>query len=192
MDRNLSFSASYSDQPILSNAFGRLQTIRAAPVWFSNGISRSRCDTAASQKRGGAKQLCGIWPSRVPATRRQPCLRSRPRNLSVPHAGQANRASSTPLWVTPPAWRISAASRAARAGVLRRDQPAQRIGSVRKRLGMWAASYESCVSVRFWKTRSTAWGPIKTVRGRAKCRSGANRLEATRSLRKRGRPCCPS
>ena len=94
--------------------------------------------------RGGTKQLYGVWPGRVPTPGRlRPafpfsgeCWTSRPRNLSVPRAGQANRRARSPK---------GDASTAAVLGRIESDprrgrRRSIRIGSVQNRLGTWAAS----------------------------------------------------
>ena len=60
----------------------------------------------------------------------------RPRNLSVPRAGQAKRRARSPQSNAPSPGAFAAESRPRRI----RDRHRQRIGSVRNRLGTWAAS----------------------------------------------------
>jgi len=77
----------------------------------------------------------------------------RPRNLSVPRAGQAKRRARFPQDDAPWPGAFAAESRPRRI----RDRHRQRIGSVRNRLGTWAASAGSAHA----KPRSTARRPIQ-------------------------------
>ncbi len=61
---------------------------------------------------------------------------SRPRNLSVPRAGQAKRRARSPKGTAPSSGAFVAESRPRRI----RDRHRQRIGSVLRGLGTWAAS----------------------------------------------------
>jgi len=126
----------------------------------SNGVHSRR-------NRDGTKQLYGIRPTRVPTSRRR-CLlfpskgileTQRPRNLSVPRAGQAKRRARSSKGDA----RLPGAFPRNRDLDGTRDRQSQRIGSVRERLCTWAASAGSCER----KPAVTDAAANQSVRGRA-------------------------
>ena len=137
----------------------RLVFQRRSPRSFCTGVVQARRPLG---NRDGTKQLYGIRPMHVPMQRRLPLFslqgvleNQRPRNLSVPHAGQANRRARSPQGSAAIVGSIPAESRPRRT----RDRQRKRIGSVSRRLCTWAAS---AGPVTFEKPRSPARRPIQS------------------------------
>ena len=139
----------------------------SAPGWFKQQCPFFGCFTYKYKHRDGTKQLYGIRPTRVPTSRRR-CLlfpsrgyleTRRPRNLSVPRAGQANRRARSSKGDA----RLPGAFPRNRDLDGTRGRQSQRIGSVRERLCTWAASAGSCER----KPAVTDAAANPSVRGRA-------------------------
>jgi hypothetical protein len=139
----------------------------SAPGWFKQRCPFCDIFSTKGKYRDGTKQLYGLRPIHVPMKRRRCFLfpsrgyleTRRPRNLSVPHTGQANQQA-----------RSSKGNDGLPGAFPRnrdldgiRSRQSQRIGSVRKRLCTWAASAGSCE--RNPAVTGTAANP--NVRGRA-------------------------
>ena len=149
-----------------SSSRGRMPRT-SAPGWFKQRRPIFGCFTYKLKHRDGTKQLYGLRPIHVPMSRRR-CLlfpsrgyleTSRPRNLSVPRAGQAKRQARSPK------------GNDGQPGAFPRNRDldgtrgrqSQRIGSVRSRLCTWAASAGSCER----KPAVTDAAANPSVRGRA-------------------------
>jgi hypothetical protein len=114
---------------------------------------------------GGAKQHCGVRPTRpCRASTRRPCLRSRPRNLSVPH-GVSSKRRDRPLAGNgcERATRVRIETHSGR-GVLALG----RVVRVRAWLAVRAAQAGDVATHQHVLNyhRSTAWGPIQRQWGR--------------------------
>jgi hypothetical protein len=133
------------------------------------------------QGPGGAKQHYGVRPARpCRVSGRQPCLRLRPRNLSVPHGVSSKRQDRLPRGMTVLGRRDRRESRPGRLGATAKD----RIVPVSAWLGVRAASAGdgcACVVCDLQGHRSAARGPIQSQWGRASDAAGQRDATGSRS-----------